>query len=58
VKRLIPLWLQTALVLGLALVAWICGMDATGNPTEVVLLWAVAALACAQLLFRFLPKAR
>jgi len=40
---MIALWLQAALILGLALAAWIAGMDANANPTETMLLWALAA---------------
>ena len=55
---MIPFWLQTLLVVGLALVSWICAIDATANPTETSLLWVVTAVACVQLMFRFLPRAR
>jgi hypothetical protein len=53
-----PIWLQLLLVFALALVAWISGMDATGNPTETSLLWAATAVTAGQLVFRLLPRAR
>jgi hypothetical protein len=53
-----PIWLHLPLVFALALVSWISGMDATGNPTETSLLWAVTALAAGTLVFRLLPGTR
>jgi hypothetical protein len=55
---MIPIWLQVLLVFGLALIAWISGMDTTGNPTETSLLWAASALTAGHLVFRLLPRAR
>jgi hypothetical protein len=55
---MIPIWLQVPLVVGLAFVSWISGMDTTGNPTETSLLWAVTAVAAGHLVFRLLPRAR
>jgi Flp pilus assembly protein protease CpaA len=55
---MIPIWLHVPLVLVLALVSWISGMDTTGNPTETSLLWAATALAAGQLVFRLRPRAR
>jgi hypothetical protein len=54
----IGLWLQTALVIGLALLAWISGIDATGSPTDSLILWTATAIACAPLAFRFVAAAR
>ena len=55
---MIGMWLRTALVAGLALAAWISGIDTTGNGTESLLLWAATAVACAHLALRFFAGAR
>jgi hypothetical protein len=54
----IPIWLQIPIVLGLALAAWISGMDANGSPVETSLLWGAATLAGAHLLIRLLAPSR
>jgi hypothetical protein len=55
---MIPIWLQLPMVLGLALAAWICGMDANGSAVETSLLWGGAALAGGHLLIRLLASSR
>jgi hypothetical protein len=57
-RSMIGLWLRTALVAGLALAAWISGIDTTGNGTESLFLWAATALACAHFAMRFFAGAR
>ena len=52
------LWLQLPLVLGLALVSWISGIDATGTPTQTYLLWAATAIVGAFFAFRLLLRTR
>jgi hypothetical protein len=52
------LWLQLPLVLGLALVSWISGMDSTGTATQTYFLWAATALTGAFFAFRLLLRAR
>ena len=47
-----PRWLQFTLVLILALLAWISGLDAQGAPAETAWLWAAAALTGAHLVYR------
>jgi hypothetical protein len=49
---MIALWLQAGLVFGLALAAWISGLDANGTAIESALLWTASALTAASLLFR------
>jgi hypothetical protein len=51
-------WLQLALALGLALAAWITGMDTTGSSAVSSTLWAAAAITGAHLLFRLLTGTR
>jgi hypothetical protein len=55
---MIALWLQAGLVFGLALAAWISGLDATGTPVESALLWTASALAAAAVLFRTVVSGR
>jgi hypothetical protein len=55
---MMPLWLQVSLVAGLALLAWICGLDTTNAAVEATWLWGAAALAGAPLVYRFLLRAR
>jgi hypothetical protein len=55
---MLQLWLQFALVVALALLAWICGLDTNGAPAETASLWGAAALVGANLLYRFLVRSR
>ena len=49
------IWLHLVLVLGLALVAWIGSIDATGgNMGTVAVLWSATAIGAAHVLLRFL----
>jgi hypothetical protein len=52
------LGLHFALAAGLALLAWICGLDGNGTALEQVLLWGAAALVSAPLVRRFVFPAR
>jgi hypothetical protein len=51
-------WMRFALVLVLALAAWICGLDSNGAPVEAIWLWAATALAGAHLVYRSLARTR
>jgi hypothetical protein len=52
------LWLQLPLVLALALLSWIVGLDTSaGTPAELYFLWAATALAGAFVVMRLLPRA-
>jgi hypothetical protein len=55
---MLPIWLQLPLVLALAILSWISGMDVTGNPIETSLLWAATAFVGGHLVVRLLPRAR
>jgi hypothetical protein len=52
------LWLHFTLVVALALVAWICGLDATGARLESAWLWGAVALAGAPVVYRLVHRAR
>jgi hypothetical protein len=51
-----PRWLQLALVLILALFAWISGLDSHGAPVDTVWLWAASGLLGAHLVYRFAAR--
>jgi hypothetical protein len=51
-------WLRFTLVLGLALAAWISGLDGNGAPAEAAWLWAATALAGAHLVYRSVLRSR
>lgn len=51
-----PRWLQLALVLILALFAWISGLDSHGAPVDTAWLWAAAGLLGAHLVYRFAAR--
>lgn len=52
------LWLQLPLVLGLALLSWICEIDATGNVAATNMLWGATAIAGTLLALRLLSRVR
>lgn len=56
---MIPLWLHLCFALGIALLAWILGMDTTGSLGDQLFLWAAAAFCGAHLFLRLLvPRMR
>ena len=55
---MVPIWLQLPLVVALAILAWISGMDAMGNPMQTWLLWGAAAFVGAHLVMRLVARAR
>ena len=57
-NREVPLSLHLALVVVIALAAWITGMDTHGSWTETSWLWAASAIGGAHLILRFLRRAR
>ena len=52
-----PVWLQFALGLGLAMAAWISSLDTTGSSHTTSSLWMATAIVAAHLVFR-LTRAR
>jgi hypothetical protein len=56
---LIPLWLHLCFALGIALLAWVLGMDTTGSLSDQFFLWVLAVLCGAHLFVRLLvPRMR
>jgi hypothetical protein len=53
-----PLWLHVTLAAALALLAWICGLDANSAALEAASLWGAAALVGAPLVRRLVFSAR
>jgi hypothetical protein len=53
-ESMMRLWLQFTLVVALALLAWICGLDTTGASLQSASLWGAVALAGVPVVYRLL----
>lgn len=57
-ESMMQLWLQFTVVVALALVAWICGLDATAATLDSAWLWGAVALAGAPVVYQLVHRAR